>query len=517
MLKQYRRLTTHVVTALADPRRSEYAIAILLISYAVIWTLYGILARASQDVPRDAAELVAWSHHLAFGYAKHPPLGAWLVRAWFAVFPLTDWSYYLFGMIYSSIGLWFAWRLFYCFLGPIKRLTALALLTFVPVCNFFCLRFDVDAVLAPVWAATMLAFVRSFETRSVGWAALAGVAAAASMLGKYWSLFLLLGLALAALVDRRRAAYFRSSAPWVTLVVGTFFLMPHVVWLADNDFSSIRYAFNKHASGSLFQTVTDSCRYLAGSVAYMAVPTVLTLVVSRPSWCAVADALIPRDNRRRFVVISLFGPILLPLAVAFMTDSELNSIWTLAGFALLPIVLLSSPLVTVDMPAARTVVGAALTFPIIMTLVAPAIAVVHNFSSKDDAAMCGKMLADRMLIEWHKKTDKPLLLVGGALDLAYVTAFYLPDKPDSLPVTKPYLAPWVNSELIAHRGIVFVCHFLLVGEHERSCNGNVTANIAHILKGSPPAKPVKVKLRRSFLGIVGRPGYFLVFVAPPWK
>ena len=41
-------------------------------------------------------------------------------------------------------------------------------------------------------------------------AALAGAFAAAAMYGKYWSIFLLLGLGLAALIDRRRAAYFRS-------------------------------------------------------------------------------------------------------------------------------------------------------------------------------------------------------------------------------------------------------------------------------------------------------------------
>ena len=67
------------------------------------------------------------------------------------------------------------------------------------------------------------------RTRSLLWAALAGLAAAGTMYGKYWSVFLLAGLALAALIDARRVAYFRSAAPWVTIIVGGAVLAPHLV------------------------------------------------------------------------------------------------------------------------------------------------------------------------------------------------------------------------------------------------------------------------------------------------
>ena len=63
-------------------------------------------------------------------------------------------------------------------------------------------------------------------------------AAAAAMLGKYWSIFLLAGLALAALVDARRAVFFRSHAPWITIAVGALLLAPHLAWLVAHDFHS---------------------------------------------------------------------------------------------------------------------------------------------------------------------------------------------------------------------------------------------------------------------------------------
>src|SRR5437764_715979 len=82
-----------------------------------------------------------------------------------------------------------------------------------------------------LWTATTLWFLRSFESRRVLDAALAGLFAAAAMYGKYWSIVLLLGLGVAALSDRRRAVYFSSAVPWVTIAVGTLALAPHLAWL----------------------------------------------------------------------------------------------------------------------------------------------------------------------------------------------------------------------------------------------------------------------------------------------
>src|ERR1019366_10280832 len=117
----------------------------------------------------------------------------------------------------------------------------------------------------PAWAATTFWFLRSYQTRSPIYAALAGVGAAACMLGKYWSVFLLAGLAIAALVDKRRAGYFRSAAPWITVAVGLIVLAPHLIWLYRHDFAPFGYAMTVHGSQSLAATAYSVLGYLAGS------------------------------------------------------------------------------------------------------------------------------------------------------------------------------------------------------------------------------------------------------------
>lgn len=518
MLERLHELAARYVDALTDPRRCERTAVVTLACYAVVWALYGTLAKASQDIQIDAAELVAWSRHLAIGYAKHPPLAAWLVHAWFAVFPVADWSYYLFGMVYSAFGLWLAWHLFKNYLDPEKRVVALALLTFVPIYNFFSLRFNVDSVLPALWAAATLCLVRSFETRSAAWAALAGAAAAAAMMGKYWSLFLLLGLGLAVLLDPRRGDYFRSYRPWITVAVGALLLAPHVAWLVQSDYSPLRYAFTKHATHSFLQTATTTFRFLGGVLGYMAVPALLAFAASRPSFAALADTFKPASAQRRFAMAAFAAPILLEALVALTTGADFSSIWTIVGFALLPVVLLSSPLVSITRRATQAVVGAAVAFPLLMCVAAPGIAVAVLRSNDDEIAMYGKMLADRMALEWRKDTDRPLQVVGGDFDIAYVTAFYLPSAPASLPVTEAYLAPWIDEAHIGRQGAVLACHVLPDLRYGQNCEqGYVGLAMARILKGGPRVRRVEVELTRTFLGVAGRPAHFLVYIAPPWQ
>src|ERR1700730_17304144 len=205
-----------LLDSLLDPARRERAVLALLAAYAAIWSVYGAIAKSSQDIHFDMGEMIAWSREVTLGPPKHPPLPAWLVQACFSVFPLEDWAYYLFAILLATAALWIAWKASAPYLTGEKRVVGLALLTLVPVYNFHALKFNANTVMTPLWALTTWWFLRSFETRSPTYALLAGLAAAAAMLGKYWSIILLLGLGIAALRDEAWALYVSPPFPLVT-------------------------------------------------------------------------------------------------------------------------------------------------------------------------------------------------------------------------------------------------------------------------------------------------------------
>jgi 4-amino-4-deoxy-L-arabinose transferase-like glycosyltransferase len=169
--------------ALIDRSRANRAMLLWLVLYALTGTLYGSIARSSQDLHPDMVELIAWSRDLSLGYLKHPPLAAWLVWLWFSLFPLNDVSYYLLAMLMPAIALWIVWHLSADYLDIEKRIAGVALLMLVPFYNFHALKFNANTVLLPMWAATTLCFLRSYKTCSNTYGALAGIFAAASMLG----------------------------------------------------------------------------------------------------------------------------------------------------------------------------------------------------------------------------------------------------------------------------------------------------------------------------------------------
>src|SRR4029079_12950374 len=349
--------------ALLDRSRGNRAMLLLLAFYVATWTLYGSIARSSQDLHPDMAELILWSRDLSLGYLKHPPLAAWVVWLWFSFVPLNDFSYYLLAMVMPAIALWIVWRLSADYLDTEKRLAGVALLMLVPFYNFHALKFNVNTVLLPMWAATTLCFLRSYRTCSNTYGALARIAAAASMLGKYWSGFLIAGLVLASLVDSRRSTYFRSSAPWVTVIAGFALLGPHLVWLYQHDFAPFDYAIATHVTRSFAGVTGEALFYLAGCAAYAAAPILYVLFLVRANRAAIRDILWPPDGERRLEGVAFWAPMLLPVIGALAAGINLTPLWSLPAFTLLPVVLLSSPAVKVDPINLRRILAVAMAVP----------------------------------------------------------------------------------------------------------------------------------------------------------
>src|SRR3569832_1590949 len=109
------------------------------------------------------------------------------------------------------------------------------------------------------------------------------------MYGKYWSVFLVAGLVIAALIDRRRGAYFRSPAPWITIAVGALALGPHLMWLVQSDFAPLTYARAAHRATPLGDVAGSAAGYIFGSIAYVAVPLIALAVAARPTASTLRD------------------------------------------------------------------------------------------------------------------------------------------------------------------------------------------------------------------------------------
>ena len=373
---------------------------------------------------------------------------------WFHIFPLAEWSYYLLAMLMPALALWIAWRLSADYLDGEKRVAGLALLTLVPFFNFHALKYNANTVLLPLWAAAAFFFLRSYRTRGAGWAALAGLAAAACMYGKYWSVVLLAGLALAALVDARRAAYFRSPAPWITAAVGLLALAPHLVWLWRHDFTPLTYAAAIHAAKPFGESLVHALGYLAGSLGYVAVPVAIALAIAKPGRALAADMIWPAERERRLAAAAFWAPLLLPAMVAPLTGSDVTSLWSMSAWTLLPVLLLSAPAIAVREVDTTRILAAAIALPILALIAAPVVAIMAQRAGPAPAGAHGRLLAQEIERQWRMALPYALRFVGGDTDLAYAVAAYARDAPRALPGLPP---PRGRRTRAKRRGLCLLC------------------------------------------------------------
>jgi 4-amino-4-deoxy-L-arabinose transferase-like glycosyltransferase len=483
--------------ALVDPARAERTVVWLLAAYTVAWAVYATISKAPQGLHPDMTELVAWSRDLSLGYLKHPPLAAWLAAAWFAVFPVAGWSYYLLAMLMPAAALWIVWRLAADYLAPEKRVAGLALLMLVPFFSFHALKFNVNTVLLPLWAATAFCFLRSYRKREPLWAALAGLAAAAAMLGKYWSVFLLAGLVVAALIDRRRMDYFRSSAPWITVAVGALALAPHFYWLVQHDFAPFTYAMIVHGEKSIATTLVSVLGYLGGSAGYVAVPLIVAAVLARAKPGAFAEMAWPRDTERRLVAAAFWAPLLMPALGAVAGQSEITSLWSMPAFALLPVLLLSPPPLPVRAVDTRRILIAAVAVPVAMLMASPLIAIIAHRNGPPPNSAQAHLLARQAEDAWHQVTPQPLRFVGGEADLAYGVVTFAAARPRALTDMPPPPA-----DALARAGSLWVCF-----AEDGGCRSKAAA--------SPGSRIVESTIVRGFFGRLGKPQRYTIVIVPP--
>jgi len=490
--------------ALVDPARRERTMLAVLAGYFAVWSLYAAIAKSSQDIHTDMGEFVAWSREAGLGTPKHPPLGAWLLRAWFGVFPREDWAYYCFAILLPTLALWITWRLAARYLPPDKRVAGIVLLTFVPFYNFHAIKFNANTALTPFWALATWWFLRSFETRRVGWAVLAGVGAAAAMLAKYWSITLLAGLGVAALSDPRRAAYFSSPAPFVTLAAGTVLLTPNVYWLTTHAFMPFSYAMEAH-SGSAAFALFSALVFASNGLAYAVAAIVLGVLAARPSLAAIRDTLWPAEPARRTLVIAFAAPFAFAVLIAVLLTVAIESIWVTPAMTLLPIVLLSSPLVAMPRLAAVRLLALAVVFPLIMLALSPLIALGVHLSGVPEHGSDYRAVAAAVERVWRAHTDRPLRIVGSTTFVNGIV-FYFNDQPATFDIDNPKLTPWASDDRIRRDGAAVVCP-----ETEAFCMRALGGYAAYF----PVVADEDAVVSRRFFGFDSPPERYEIIVIPP--
>jgi Dolichyl-phosphate-mannose-protein mannosyltransferase len=480
------------------------ATAALLAMFVLAWTLFQVLSYASIDLHPDLVEVYAWGRHPSLGYYKHPPLGGLISALWFGVFPPRDWAFQLLAMVNAATGLLATALIANRYLTGDKRLVAVLLLVLTPFYQFHGQRFGSNQTLLSTWPIAVYCFLRAFEGRRPGWAMAAGGSAALAMLGKYYSIFLVVGLVAAALAHPGRSAYFRSSSPWISALVGLACLAPHMAWLAATGFLPFHYALAVHGEASREAVVAGTVAYAVGAVAYVALLLATYLLAVRPDWATLKDALWPSQPDRRMLAVLLWVPLIAPMPVALAIGAGITSLWTMQAWFLLPILLLAPAAAVLRRPAAIGVAALVASATLGALLASPVLAWIRHVNGTKEARSYYRLLAAEATARFQSATGRPLSIVAG--EGAVAVTFYAPSHPDALFGPDLRTAPWITPSRLAQEGWVAIC----------KSGDNDCLDLPRQISGERPDMiRADVELVPRFLGVDGPPQTFTLLIVPP--
>ena len=498
-----------LVGAWFDREPGGRATLILLALFVAIWTPFQIVSFSSLDLHFDEVEIYAWSQHPSAGYYQHPPVAALVAAVWFSVFPAADWSYHLLAMSNAAIALFAIDLIARRYLTGDKRLFVLLFLLLTPFYQFRSVNFNANGILLSTWPIAVYCFLRAFETRGVLWSAAAGAAAALAMLGKYYSVFLIAGLVVAALSHPRRWTYLKSPSPWISAIAGLAVLAPHFYysyWLTTSGYQSFDRAFRTHGLTSQLEILKNNALYLAGAIGYVALPLAAYLLAVRPDRRVLARSLWPADPELRMLLVLLAVPLLLPPLSAPFVGVRLVPLWTMQAWFLLPIILLAPKAVVLPRQAAVAVALFVLVITAAVIAAAPGIAWVYHLREDEDGGAYYRRVSEQISAAWRQTTGTPLRIVIGDPYFAMAASFYSPNHPDSVPGFDLWRAPWVTDQRLEREGYAVIC---------RADSVPCTSIALQRAAGNPLARTREIEVPNRYLGHVSATKKFLILIVPP--
>ena len=217
-----------------------------LFTHLAIWTLVPTLT--NQNLPLDTIEALAWGSNLDWGFNKHPPLSAFAVELFYIIFGNQDWAYYFLSQIFVVTSFFVVWKFSEDFFqNKIHSLIAVLLLEGIYFYNYTTPEFNVYVCELPFWALTALYCWKGFKDNETSDWLIFGLFAALGVLSHYSFIYLLAGMDVFFLyMILKKKINFKCL---VSLIPFFLVLLPHLIWLTENDYTTITYGLHRTGTG----------------------------------------------------------------------------------------------------------------------------------------------------------------------------------------------------------------------------------------------------------------------------
>ena len=308
---------------------------LFLFSHLIIWTFIPFFTNV--NLPLDTIEALAWGSNLDWGYNKHPPLSAFAVELFYQIFGNQDWAYYLLSQIFVILAFIAIFKLANELFGNLNlALFSIMLLEGIYFYNYTTPEFNVNVSQLPFWAFSTLFTWRCIKYDKKIDFVILGLFLGLGFLSKYLFIYLIIGVKILFIylfINKKNKSYNFFIVGPVALIV----VLPHLIWLAQNEFISVSYGLQRTGeNNNLLNHVIFPLTFVFKQIGTL-IPLFLMF------WFLIKKIKIKKfvlDSKIIFLLFTFILPIFLMILTSTIFGIKIRTMWMTPFYLLSGIMLI---------------------------------------------------------------------------------------------------------------------------------------------------------------------------------
>jgi 4-amino-4-deoxy-L-arabinose transferase-like glycosyltransferase len=256
-------------------------------------------------------------------------MSAFFPEVFFQIFGSQDWAYYLLSQIFVLVAFYYVFKFSKEFFNnDLLALISVLLVEAIYFYNFTTPEFNVNVCQLPFWSLTVYFSWKIYTSKEIKFTDcfLVGLFAAFGFLSKYLFVYLLASIDLLFIylifIKKERKFDFKYL---ITLEVFLIILVPHLIWLNNNEFITITYGLARTGleQSSLIDHIKFPLIFLMKQVGLL-IPFLILF------WLLIKKIKFKfdlKDKKLLFLLAINILPILLMFLTSMVTGSKIRTMW----------------------------------------------------------------------------------------------------------------------------------------------------------------------------------------------
>ena len=399
---------------------------IFILSHLCIWTFVPLIT--NNNLPLDTIEALAWGSNLDWGFNKHPPASAFFLEFFYFIFGPQDWAYYLLSQIFVVI----AFIVVFKFTGELFKdktlsLISVLLLEGIYFYNFTTPEFNVNVCQLPFWALSVYYSWKLFDKQKISfkdcfWL---GVFAAIGFLSKYLFIYLLIAIDLlffyAIFIKKYKKFDFKYL---ISLEVFIVLLVPHLIWLTNNDYATITYGLARAGleNSSLLDHLVYPLIFLGKQAGILIPFFIMSFFLIKKFKSKISL----KDKKLLFLIFINLVPIALMFLTSMLTGSKIRTMWMTPFYLFFGVLVVYIFQAQINLKKLNGFTSAFLILFIFSPFAYAYISITETDKRTDYP---GKEIAQKVQTEWNKNFTEEIKSIVGDEWFAGNLSYHLKSRP----------------------------------------------------------------------------------------